>query len=212
MELSSLGTVSIEVVHINALPLPVCEDNRSQLLLDDSLRAALKAMTNSSMSSPASAATAAEWLLAERDNAVIADRFRSQLRTQALDRLAGNVAGGRLLSSGNSSFSLACSVAGSWNLRMSDAGAGSAEEGQAEGESVLDIALLAFDRDEDVATTYRILSLPTRGNLFAATAVTGESFTSSAQRIFMEIGGSFYQVPLLRKHMQSRVPLALCPP
>jgi hypothetical protein len=106
---------------------------------------------------------------------------------------------GRLLGGSNTSFDLACSLRGSWNLRMSEpveATNGVAEEGEdtTAGESVLGFALLAFDRDEDVATSYRILELPSRGTLFAATAVTGQSFTSSEQRAFMEIGGVFFQV------------------
>jgi hypothetical protein len=65
MELSSGANVTIDVIHINAVPHPVCEDDSSGMILDGALRAALKAMANVSTPNPATEDTAVGWLLDE---------------------------------------------------------------------------------------------------------------------------------------------------
>ena len=44
-------------------------------------------------------------------------------------------------------------------------------------QTLLNISLLAFDRDAVEATTYHIIDRPQRGTLFATSALPGNSYT-----------------------------------
>lgn len=185
MELSAEATISIEVVHINSVPRPVCEDANSGLLQDHSLIAALRALAGSPSAAAAEDGVdtpdvdrnaTVELLVAEMGAAVIGDRFSRSLRTQALRRLASYAQAGAIIGAGGGQYyDLACSVAGSWELDMT------VPEGAPEGAHWLDVSLAAFDRDEEDSITYTIMQAPQHGTIFGSTGLLDTDYTQGVR-------------------------------
>jgi hypothetical protein len=121
-----------------------------------------------------------------QDSAVLSDIYKTSPRTRALDQLSNLAERGGVIADRPTSYDVSCALQSVWSLGMAVASAPRA----------LNISLLAFDRDEDTSTTYQVLELPTRGTLFATSALPGASYTQAAERAFLEIGDSFYQVRL----------------
>lgn len=197
--LSSTAVISIDVSHINALPVPVCDlasvaaEAGRPFLRSDDLRRDLAALADRSTAALVDRNATAAALVEEGANAVLEDVYRGQLRTRALDQLSYYATDGTLID-GAAAYGLACSGAGSWELAM----------GTSDAPSVLDLALFAYDRDEEVATTYRLLQPPERGALFASTGLASTSYAQAEERTFLQIGGAMSQV------QQPATPCAPC--
>lgn len=188
MLLSAVGTIIIDVVHLNAVPEPVCAPLNSGLFTDGS--ALWRSLAD--LNAPATAGDAERnvtvaALLQLRDDTVQGDIYKASPRTRALDQLGNLAARGGVIAEGPTSFDLACSLDGAWAIDMAAPTAPLAP---------LNLSLLAFDRDEGGSTTYAVLDPPTRGLLFATSALPGASYSQSAERTFLEIGDQFYQVSI----------------
>lgn len=192
MLLSSIGTITIDVLHLNAVPEPVCAALGAGLFTDGGpLWRALADLNSPATAADADRNATVATLLALRENAVLGDMFKSSPRTRALDQLGNLAARGSVIAEGSTSFDLACSLDGVWALGMAAPSAP---------RTPLNLSLLAFDRDEDGSTTYAVLEPPARGSLFATSALPGASYSQAEERTFLEIGDSFYQVCSLAQH------------
>lgn len=169
MGLSAEGSIAIEVAHVNAPPQPACESLDGGLFDDEDLLRSLRGLTSTAPASFVSREAATGLMIASRDVAIGEDPSRSSLRTQALERLTALAEEGAVVS-GKSAFDLACSADGVWEMRMVP-GVESSAAGE---QQALSVSLLAFDRDGALGTTYKLLSPPTRGTLFATSALPQE--------------------------------------
>ena len=156
---SNNGTVKITVIQINEPPRLVCENGNSGLFSSPDLLAMLQAISRGEAT--ATNATAA-LLLEESETAAASDQLPLSLRTQALQRLAKLASDGAIVF-GPSASTLSCSATGTTRVGMAS---------DFSTESV-DIALLAFDFDEEIGTTYTLLDIPPMGNLYVTTALPG---------------------------------------
>ena len=102
-------------------------------------------------------------LVAEREEAFAEDPAVSSPRTEALFRLAGIAQGGGIID-GAAPFSVTCSARAAWKVDMSSS----------ERSSALRVAALAFDLDQEGPLTYRVVSGPLRGSLYAATGASSK--------------------------------------
>ena len=101
-------------------------------------------------------------LLEESEAAAASDPFPQSLRTRALQRLAELASDGAIVF-GPSASTLACSATGRTRIRMAS---------DVRTESV-DVALLAFDIDEEIGITYTLLDVPTMGDVYVTSALPG---------------------------------------
>ena len=156
---SNNGTVKITVIQINEPPRLACETGNSGLFSSDDLLAMLKAISQGE----ATATNATTALLLEAsETASASDPFPQSLRTQALQRLAKLASDGAIVF-GPSASTLVCGATGKTRIRMAS---------DVSTES-LDVALLAFDIDEDIGTTYTLLDVPPMGDLYVTSALPG---------------------------------------
>ena len=159
---SNNGTVKITVIQINEAPRLACESGNSGLFSSPDLLAMLRAISRGE----ATATNATTALLVEESaTAVASDPLPLSLRTQALQRLAKLASDGAIVS-GPTASPLACSATGRTRVGMAS---------DFSMESV-DIALLAFDIDGEMGTTYTLFDVPPTGNLYLTAALPGAGY------------------------------------
>ena len=165
MQLKSVGVVTINVMHINSAPQPICENPKSGLLDEGPLLASLRALTSHHSSSLVSLEETAALVREAAIEARFVDPQMASLRTAALNQMSENTKLGAIIHNvGNTSaHSVACSLSGTWEMDMVSADL----------PGSLNLSLMAFDRDEEVETTYQVLQAPERGLLLATTALPG---------------------------------------
>ena len=156
---SNNGTVTITVIQDNEPPRLACENGNSGLFSSDDLLATLKAISQGEATATNGTISL---LLEESETAAASDPFLQSFRTQALQRL-DNLASDGAIVFGPSASTLACSATHATRIRM-------ASENSTES---LDVALLAFDIDEETGITYTLLDVPPMGDLYATSALPG---------------------------------------
>ena len=218
MQLKSVGVVTINVMHINSAPQPICENPESGLLGEGPLLSSLRALTSHLSSSLVSLEETAALVRQTATEARLEDPQMVFLRTAALHQMSENTEFGAIIhDAGNTSaaHSVACSLSGTWEMDMVSADL----------PGRLNLSLMAFDRDEEEETTYQVLQAPERGLLLATTALPGLWNTNQVRlsyeidcpcsgvlivngifieirfymlqtmnRTYLEVAGSFYEV------------------
>ena len=167
MLLEGSATIFITVRHINSVPHPACEDASGGLITSVALLEDLKAMTVTGETRDAvDRVQAVSDLVSERDRAIAESKGRTNIRVRALTQLATTASDG-LLVAGPTAYDLACSASGLWTIPMPTE----------DSRQLLNISLLAFDKDDTSGGVYQIVKGAEHGMLFATTALPGSSYS-----------------------------------
>ena len=161
------AVVTVNIIHVNVAPQLACENSEAGLF--EASVSLLNSLTTQSGRQGTDSQAAIQALATERDEAVAGDPLKLKARTSALDMLASKATQGQILAGQGTSYGLACSSRGAWSLPMA--------RSQEELLVALNVSLLAFDSDEFEGLIYEIVDLPKHGQLYASTAITGESYS-----------------------------------
>lgn len=183
MLLEGEGTVTIIVESTNSPPRLACGVSppglmfSSQQLLSD-----LRGLSSVGVSATIDRQKVVQALVAERNSAIASTSGRSTLKTQALTTLAGIASDGMVIA-GSRSHSIACSSVTTWDVGMSTDAS----------PSYLNVSLLAFDPDGKLIS-YQIVTPPSRGTLYATTALPGRLLPLETDRAYLDIDNNLYEV------------------